>query len=126
MRDLEHADIVPLVRLAALAEQRGWTEDAIAAEIAYQRSMGIAWRWIGLALGTSGQAAWERYRERGHDGSIPLVSQSALPMEISSSRMVERFRAHVAQEQQHQGGGGRADEPKAEAQSQQLGDQVDG
>jgi len=47
--------------LVALAEERRLVENKIAATVKAARKEGTTWRNIGISLGTSQQAAWERY-----------------------------------------------------------------
>lgn len=47
--------------LAELAELRRDIEDAIAVAVAGQQRYGKSWAKIGLALGTTREAAWQRY-----------------------------------------------------------------
>lgn len=42
-------------------EKRRVANDAIESEVKAAHSEGMSWAKIGLAVGTSGQAAWERY-----------------------------------------------------------------
>lgn len=43
------------------------------------RAHGASWRMLGAALGTSGQAAWERYRPA--EAPRPKPGQGALPLD---------------------------------------------
>jgi hypothetical protein len=48
--------------LMRLSGQREALEQEIRVQVATVLSLGGTWRTIGAALGTTGQAAWERYR----------------------------------------------------------------
>jgi len=48
--------------LMRLAGEREELEQEIRVQVATVLSLGGTWKTIGVALGTSGQAAWERYR----------------------------------------------------------------
>lgn len=54
--------LTSLTYIGTLADNVAATELAIAAHIEFARAQGASWRMIGVALGTSTQAAWERYR----------------------------------------------------------------
>lgn len=51
--------------LAALVTLRRDLDDAIAAAVAGQRSYGKSWSKIGAALGTTREAAWQRWHRKG-------------------------------------------------------------
>ena len=55
------ADGAPLRKLADLVEQRGRTESAISDAVIDAREGGLSWSAIGTILGTSGEAARQRY-----------------------------------------------------------------
>lgn len=48
-------------------------ESSIEEEIAEARSYGASWRMIGVALGTSGQGAWEKYSGHQRDTEINVL-----------------------------------------------------
>lgn len=82
MRDLEHQDVAPIVRLSMMAAQRAGLEEAITKEIHQLVDAGVSWRFIGLALGTSSQAAWQRYRKNKLEHPQRLASQMDLLAEL--------------------------------------------
>lgn len=53
---------------------------AVRALIKAARLEGVTWRELGVMMGTSGQAAWEKYRP--HDLQDVLPGQDVLPVEI--------------------------------------------
>lgn len=72
------AAIPALTRLGALSDKRDAIDDAMFEEVGYARSMGASWRMIGVAVGTSTQAAWERYRPNRLELSHPEEQQLPL------------------------------------------------
>lgn len=67
-----------LTRIGALSDQALQLHDALHHEVARARVAGASWRMIGVALGTSTQAAWEKYRPV--EAPRPLPGQGALPL----------------------------------------------
>lgn len=51
-----------LVALVNAVQARREAEDAVSALVVRSVRQGCTWRQVGACLGTSGQAAWERYR----------------------------------------------------------------
>ncbi len=51
----------PLAAVAAAFESRAWAEKHLADRIAEARAAGCSWASIGAMLGTSGEAARQRY-----------------------------------------------------------------
>lgn len=47
--------------------------------VVYAHKLGASWRMIGVALGTSGQAAWETYRPDRPESTG--LSQDTLPLD---------------------------------------------
>lgn len=72
------AGIRILTRLGALSDQKRTCEEALQSEVLRARMAGCSWRMIGVALGTSTQAAWEKYRPGGSAGPTP--GQDLLPL----------------------------------------------
>jgi hypothetical protein len=54
----------PLAAVAAAFESRAWAEKHLADRIADARAAGCSWASIGAMLGTSGEAARQRYGKR--------------------------------------------------------------
>jgi len=54
----------PLAAVAAAFESRAWAEKQLAGRIAEARAAGCSWAAIGTMLGTSGEAARQRYGKR--------------------------------------------------------------
>lgn len=54
----------PLAAIAAAFESRAWAEKQLADRVADARAAGCSWAAIGAMLGTSGEAARQRYRTR--------------------------------------------------------------
>lgn len=50
-----------LDRLTELAEERRLREQEIVTTVKLCRKLGCSWKWIGDALDTTAQSAWERY-----------------------------------------------------------------
>lgn len=57
------------VELAELLQLRGDLDEAIAAAVEGQRSIGRSWASIALAAGVSRQAAWERWGMRKRESA---------------------------------------------------------
>lgn len=49
------------MQIGRWVDKRRQAEDAIESEVACARTEGMSWAKVGLALGTSAQAAWQRY-----------------------------------------------------------------
>lgn len=73
------AAIPALTRLGALSDKRDAIDDAMFVEVGYARSMGASWRMIGVAVGTSTQAAWERYRPAPTESEV--LAEQHLPFD---------------------------------------------
>lgn len=65
-----------LTRIGALRDQEIRLEIEVTQEVARCRMHGASWRMIGVALGTSTQAAWERFRTP--EPPRPIVGQRDL------------------------------------------------
>lgn len=63
--------IPSLTRIGGLARRKQGIEEQLDVEVAYARAMGASWRLIGTALGTSTQAAWEKYRPQQQQKPLP-------------------------------------------------------
>lgn len=61
--------VTPLGRLYDAVRQRAASEREVAEAVAAARADGTSWRVVGLALGTSGQAARQRYGSEAHPDS---------------------------------------------------------
>jgi hypothetical protein len=59
MRDFQHQNILAAIR--ETREDAKSVDDKLTALVSAARNYGISWQNIGHALGTSKQAAWERY-----------------------------------------------------------------
>lgn len=68
--------ISALTRVGALRDQEIRLALEITQEVARARMHGASWRMIGVSLGTSTQAAWDRYRPE--DPPRPIVGQRDL------------------------------------------------
>jgi len=79
---MAHSEL-PSESLAALSSLGRLTsalleiEDTVQQEVENAREHGASWRMIGVALGTSGQAAWEKYAQ--HDRDRHQDEQDTLP-----------------------------------------------
>lgn len=85
-------------QLQRYAEQRRVTSDNIALAVRDARDLGISWSQIGNALGTSAQAAWERYgltveqrRQRSLQNNPAVTQPSLFSTESDDSRRTERL-----------------------------------
>jgi len=67
-----------LTIIGALADKREGLEIAIEAHVAIARAQGASWRMVGVALGTSTQAAWTKYS--GHQRDSEIEEQDTLPL----------------------------------------------
>lgn len=56
--------VEPLEAIRQAFEERTWAEQRLAARVADARAAGISWTAIGSMLGTTGEAARQRYRTR--------------------------------------------------------------
>ena len=61
----ELRDAAPLRELIAAAEARSAAEARVDRAVLDARADGLTWAVIGIALGTSGEAARQRYGQRG-------------------------------------------------------------
>jgi hypothetical protein len=59
MENFQHQNILAAIRETRVDAKRA--DDRLAALVSAARGYGISWQSIGHALGTSKQAAWERY-----------------------------------------------------------------
>lgn len=60
-----------LTYIGALTDKIKDAELAISAHVEYARGQGASWRMIGVALGISTQAAWERHNGLPKSTGIP-------------------------------------------------------
>lgn len=75
--------IQALTYIGALTDRISETQRLLEDHVRFAREQGASWRMIGVALGTSTQAAWERYRE---DVQAPFKGiQDLLPMDASAA-----------------------------------------
>lgn len=75
--------IKSLTALGVLAGKRIILEADIGAWVDLSREQGASWRMIGVALGTTGQAAWQRYSGQQRDSEIP--GQAPLPITLDET-----------------------------------------
>lgn len=73
------AAINALTHLGAVADKVRTLEAAKHHHVAVARFEGASWRMIGVALGISAQAAWERYNGPERDVKAQLPDQLPLP-----------------------------------------------
>jgi hypothetical protein len=77
MRVYEQSDIDASIQLGKLADMRAQLERDIGEHVAEWRRTGATWSMIGIAVGTTTQAAWERYgsyvRPGGSRWTQPLM-----------------------------------------------------
>ncbi len=59
---LSQAGIRSLTRIGAQVDRIADLERGVRSDVEMAREQKVPWRMIGVALGTSTQAAWERYR----------------------------------------------------------------
>lgn len=69
--DLTAQAIRSLTFIGRLQDQVRDIELALVEHVACARDQGASWRMIGVALGTTTQAAWERYRPLNPSSSGP-------------------------------------------------------
>lgn len=67
-----------LVRIGGIADGLERRQSELRAEIEGARSEGASWREIGVALGTSTQSAWEKYRPQAPQS----VTQDQLELDL--------------------------------------------
>ena len=72
------AAIKSLTIIGRLSDQERELLEAKRYHVECARQQGASWRMIGVALGTSTQAAWEKYRPV--EAPRPLPGQGALPL----------------------------------------------
>lgn len=72
--------ITTLTYIGALSDQREQIDIAIVEHVRYARIQGASWRMIGVALGTSTQAAWERYNP-GNQHKSHAMDDPRLPLD---------------------------------------------
>jgi hypothetical protein len=65
-----------LTYIGALTDKRQELELGIAYHVAEAREQGASWRMIAVSLGTSTQAAWDRYS--GHQRDSEIQGQTVL------------------------------------------------
>lgn len=75
----DHTAILALTVIGGRVRSIHVLEDLQVADIARARDHGASWRMIGCALGTSAQAAWEKYHTPIPHG--PLPGEETLPLE---------------------------------------------
>lgn len=64
--------IASLTQLGQLTDELANRQAVVHYQVDEARRSGASWRMIGVALGTTGQAAWERYSGRERDSEIPV------------------------------------------------------
>lgn len=77
--------IKSLTRVGALRDQQIRLDLEVTQEVARARMHGASWRMISVALGTSTQAAWERYRPPDRPRPIPGQRDPYLPRDGDGS-----------------------------------------
>lgn len=75
--ELPPESVAALSSLGRLTYAREEIENTMEEEVENAREHGASWRMIGVALGTSGQAAWQRYS--GHERDSEIQVEETLP-----------------------------------------------
>lgn len=77
---MDLAAIQTLTRIGSLTDRRRKLENEVAELVPLARAQGASWRLIGVALGTTTQAAWDRFSGHQRDSEIP--STEPLPLDL--------------------------------------------
>lgn len=77
---MTEVQIRALTVLGGLTDRRARLTDEIYQAASHARMAGASWAMIGVACGTTTQAAWERFRPP--DPSLCKLKQRALPLDL--------------------------------------------
>ena len=90
-RKIPHEWMEPLTMLGMEADQRANLEVKIRLSVARCINAGASWSQVALMLGTSTQAAWERYRTtKPEKGTRTLIEQSTLFEDLRVTNGMDR------------------------------------
>jgi len=82
-KQITAAQIRALTSLGGLADRVAREQEELAVAVNRARMAGASWRLIGVALGVTTQAAWERFRQP--DAPKPLPGQGSLLPDLDES-----------------------------------------
>lgn len=77
---MDPAAIQTLTRLGALIDKEAQLKAEIRETVSRARTQGAPWRLIGVAVGTTTQAAWDRFSGHERDSEIPTTAP--LPLDL--------------------------------------------
>jgi len=83
-------DPAPLLRARAAVHARAWAEAEVAAAVAEMRDTGYSWSAIGMVLGTTGEAARQRYGGAATESVPALRAAEPGPMAAKSAKAPRR------------------------------------